>query len=134
MSVEAAAPLGEAPGCDSPPRGLSTGPPPLLLLAQETPGTRANWATWRVKSALSSLKFAAHAVFGCDLNGGKDGYRVWVRPGTALHRLLAWFPPSPSPASRVTVPWAASPHAAWAWDAAEIVYTLWSLVLLEDSQ
>ena len=56
----AAAPLGEAPARDSLLRGLCAGQPAssLLLLAWETPGTTANWATDRVKRALSSLKSA----------------------------------------------------------------------------
>ena len=63
------------------------------------------------------------------MKGGEDGVRVWVQPGMALHRLLAQCAQNPSPAT-----WMMVPHAARTWDAAEIVYNLQSLVLLEDRQ
>lgn len=87
----------------------------------------------RVRCVSSSLKFAAHAAFGPDLNGGKDRDRVWVNQHSSAPSPCL-IPQTLPPAATRSVPQAASLHPAWTQNAAEIVYTLWSLVLLEDSQ
>lgn len=85
----------------------------------------------RVRCASSSLKFAAHAVFGPDLNGGKDGEWVWPSQHSSAPSPCP-IPPNPLSNSPQECPTGCIP--AQTQSAAEIVYTLWSLVLLEDSQ
>lgn len=89
--------------------------------------TRGNWAMERVRCASSSLKFAAHAVFGPDLNGGL---------GEPAQLCTISLPDSPNPVSSSPqeCPTGCIPAHCTTLEAAEIVYTLWSLVLLEDSQ
>lgn len=93
VGMETSACLGEAPVCN----WWDSAPVLSLLLAQETPGTRAEWAMERVRSASSNLEFAGHVAFGSDVNGGKEGCTLTLLCTISLPD----SPPKPSPASQL---------------------------------